>query len=38
VRRQQANEAFYQSLRDRYEFIIEQPSPQQRMKNPATLQ
>jgi parvulin-like peptidyl-prolyl isomerase len=38
VRRQQANEAFYRSLHDRYEVIIEQPSPQQGVNNTATLQ
>ena len=38
VQRQQANKAFYQSLRDRYQVIVEQPSPQQHMNNPASLQ
>jgi hypothetical protein len=37
-RRQQANKAFYQSLRERYQVIVEQPSPQQGMRNPVSLQ
>jgi hypothetical protein len=37
-RRQQANKAFYQSLRERYQVIVAQPSPQQGMRNPVSLQ
>lgn len=37
ARRAQANQAFYESLRERYEVIVEQPS-QQGINNPASLQ
>jgi hypothetical protein len=37
-RRQQSNQAFYKTLRERYDVIVEQPSPQQGVAGAETIQ